>query len=216
VDLLVAVALFALQAILIAPLFTGEFTLYRGSIEAAYISDARFIVDHFPDLSWNPFWYLGFPFEWFYTPLLPGLVALVGKLIGDVPSAYRLVAATGYALGPLALYVATREIARSRAAAWFAALAFVFLPSISYLLPGLQADASAFSGAALPPPWRLVALVEYGDPAALARQPPGGGDADQTAADDRDVVFAIGHRRSFRPAAVPVRRRGRAPPAPAP
>ena len=34
-DLLVAVALFALQAILIAPLFTGEFTLYRGSIEAA-------------------------------------------------------------------------------------------------------------------------------------------------------------------------------------
>ena len=162
-DLLVAVALFALQAILIAPLFTGEFTLYRGSIEAAYISDARFIVDHFPDLSWNPFWYLGFPFEWFYTPLLPGLVALVGKLIGDVPAAYRIVAATGYAMGPLALYVATREIARSRAAAWFAALAFVFLPSISYLLPGLQGDATAFSGAALPPPWRLVALVEYGE-----------------------------------------------------
>ena len=162
-DLLVAVALFTLQAILIAPLFTGEFTLYRGSIEAAYITDARFIVDHFPDLSWNPFWYLGFPFEWFYTPLLPALVSLVGKLIGDVPAAYRLVAATGYAIGPLALYVATREIARSRAAAVFAALAFVFLPSISYLLPGLQADASAFSGAALPPPWRLIALVEYGE-----------------------------------------------------
>ncbi|HEV8470399.1 MAG TPA: hypothetical protein VGR46_12400, partial [Candidatus Limnocylindria bacterium] len=66
-DLLVAVALFGFQALLIAPLFGGEFTRYRGSIEAAYITDARFIVDHFPDLSWNPFWYLGFPFEWFYT-----------------------------------------------------------------------------------------------------------------------------------------------------
>jgi hypothetical protein len=163
VDLLAAVALFALQALLIAPLFSGEFTRYRGSIEAAYITDARFIVDHFPDLSWNPFWYLGFPFEWFYTPLLPGLVALVGKLIGDVPAAYRIVAAAGYALGPAALYVATRAIARSRAAAVFAALAFIFVPSISYLLPGLHGDASAFSGAALPPPWRLVALVEYGE-----------------------------------------------------
>ena len=67
---------------------------------------------------------------------------------------------------------------------------------------------------AAPSPHRAVALVEHDDPAALARQSPGGGDAHQTAADDRDIVFAIGHRRSFRPAAVPVRRRpGRAPPA---
>jgi len=163
VDLLAAVGLFAVQALLIAPLFMGEFTRYRGSIEAAYITDARFIVDHFPDLSWNPLWYLGFPFEWFYTPLLPALVALVGKLIGDVPAAYRIVAATGYALGPAALYIAAREITRSRAAAVFGALAFIFLPSVSYFLPGLQGDAAAFSGAALPPPWRLVALVEYGE-----------------------------------------------------
>jgi hypothetical protein len=163
VDLAIVLAIFAVQALLIAPLFSGEFTRYRGSIEAAYITDARFIVDHFPDVSWNPLWYLGFPFEWFYTPLLPAVVALVGKLIDDVPAAYRIVAAAGYALGPAALYVATREITRSRAAAIFAALAFIFLPSVSYLLPGLQGDASAFSGAALPPPWRLLALVEYGE-----------------------------------------------------
>ena len=138
------VALFALQALLIAPLLTGQLTHYRGSIEAAYITDARFIVDHFPDLSWNPFWYLGFPFEWFYTPLLPALVALLGKVIGDVPAAYRVVAASGLALGPAALYLAAREVSRSRAAGIFAALAFIFLPSVSYLLPGLQADASGF------------------------------------------------------------------------
>jgi len=163
VDLAIVLAIFVVQVVLIAPLFAGEFTRYRGSIEAAYITDARFIVEHFPDLSWNPLWYLGFPFEWFYTPLLPAVVALVGKLIDDVPAAYRIVAAAGYALGPAALYVATREITRSRAAAVFAALAFIFLPSVSYLLPGLLGDASAFSGAALPPPWRLVALVEYGE-----------------------------------------------------
>jgi len=154
---------FALQAILIGPAFLGEFTRVRGSIEAAYITDARFIVDHFPDLSWSPLWYLGFPFEWFYTPLLPALVALLGKLIDNVPAAYRIVAALGYALGPAALYVATLVIARSRMAAMFAALAFIFLPSASYLVPGILGDASGFSGASLPPPWRLIALTEYGE-----------------------------------------------------
>src|SRR3989441_174997 len=131
VDLLISLALFTVQAILIAPVFAGEFTSARGSIEGAYITDARFIVDHFPDLSWNPLWYLGFPFEWFYTPLLPALVAILGKLGAGEPHAYRLVAATGFALGPPALYLATRQIARLPLAGAFAALAFVFVPSAS-------------------------------------------------------------------------------------
>lgn len=152
-----------MQSALIAPLYGGDFTRHRGSIEAAFISDARFIVENFPDLSWNPLWYLGFPFEWFYTPLLPAAVAILGKLIDNVPMAYRVIAAAGYALGPPAVYIATLEVARSRAAAWLAAIAFVFVPSLSYVLPGLHADGAAFSGAALPPPWRLMALVEYGE-----------------------------------------------------
>jgi hypothetical protein len=84
-------------------------------------------------------------------------------MTGDVPNAYRLIAATGYALGPAALYAATREVSRSRVAAFFAAIALIFAPSASYLLPGLLGDASAFAGTAFPPPWRLVALVEYGE-----------------------------------------------------
>src|SRR5207245_5526927 len=132
--------LVVLQALLIAPLFTGDFTRYRASIEAAYIADARFIVDHFPDLSWSPLWYLGFPFEWFYTPLLPALVAVLGKIGGNVPAAYRAVAATGYALGPAALHVATLEVARSRRAPVLAPLALLLLPPAPDLLPGLRAD----------------------------------------------------------------------------
>jgi hypothetical protein len=162
-DLLLAVCFIALQAWLIAPAFAGELTRYRGSIESAYIAHARFIHDHLPDLSWDPLWYLGFPFEWSYTPLLPATVAAIGKIIGSVPSAYRLVAAAGYALGPAAMYLATREVARSRSAAIFAGLVFMVAPSASYVLPALREDAAAFAGAPIPPPWRLVALVEYGE-----------------------------------------------------
>src|SRR5207249_2246914 len=79
IDFLVVVGLFALQAWAIAPLFTGEFTQFRGSIEATFIANARFIAGRFPDLSWYPYWYLGFPFELFYTPLLPAVVAVLGK-----------------------------------------------------------------------------------------------------------------------------------------
>ena len=164
VDLLVAGGLFVVQAALIAPLFAGDFTRARGSIESAYITDARFIAAHFPDLSWNPLWYLGFPFEWFYTPLLPAVVAVLGKLSGDVPAAYRIVAATGYALGPAALYLASRQVTRLRLAGAFAALAFIFLPSPDYLFPALRADATSFfTGLVLPPNWRLVVLIKYGE-----------------------------------------------------
>src|SRR3989441_6883742 len=109
IDVLAAVGLFALQAWAIAPLFTGEFTQFRGSIEATFIANARFIADRFPDLSWYPYWYLGFPFELFYTPLLPAVVAVLGKNSGDIPQADRIVAATGYALGLPALSIAARH-----------------------------------------------------------------------------------------------------------
>ncbi len=163
IDLLVVVGLFALQAWAIAPLFTGEFTQFRGSIEATFIANARFITERFPDLSWYPYWYLGFPFELFYTPLLPAAVALVGKIGGDIPQAYRLVAATGYALGLPALYLAARELTGSRRAALLGAGAFLLLPSLTYAFPPIRTDGSGLSGTFVPPPWRLVALVEYGE-----------------------------------------------------
>ncbi|TMF25495.1 MAG: hypothetical protein E6I28_08890 [Chloroflexi bacterium] len=163
VDLLVVVGLFALQAWAIAPLFTGEFTQFRGSIEATFIANARFIAERFPDLSWYPYWYLGFPFELFYTPLLPTLVALLGKIGGDIPQAYRIVAATGYALGLPALYLAARELTGSRRAALLSAGAFLLLPSLTYVFPPIRTDGAGLSGTFVPPPWRLVALVEYGE-----------------------------------------------------
>ena len=141
----------------------GEFTQFRGSIEATFIANARFIAERFPDLSWYPYWYLGFPFELFYTPLLPAAVALVGKIGGDIPQAYRFVAATGYALGLPALYLAARELTGSRRAALLGAGAFLLLPSLTYAFTPIRIDGSGLSGTLVPPPWRLVALVEYGE-----------------------------------------------------
>ncbi len=161
VDFAIGLALTVAQAMLAGPLVAGSFTRWRQSIEAAYIADARFIVERFPDLSWNPFWYLGFPFELFYTPLLPGLVAIVGAASGDIGAAYRLVSAIGFALGPAALYALARSIGRSRGIALLASALFACAPSLSLILPGVREDVTAFIGS--PVPWRLVVLVEYGE-----------------------------------------------------
>jgi hypothetical protein len=95
--------------------------------------------------------------------LLPAVVALLGKIGGDIPHAYRVVAATGYALGLPALYLAARELTGSRRAALLSAGAFLLLPSLTYMFPPIRTDGAALSGTLVPPPWRLVALVEYGE-----------------------------------------------------
>ncbi|MDE3111884.1 MAG: hypothetical protein KGK34_02975 [Chloroflexota bacterium] len=163
VDAAIASALAALQALLVSPLFAAGYTQWRGSIEAAFIADARFIDLHFPDLSWDPNWYLGFPFELFYTPLLQTATALLGLVSGDVASAYRVVAAAGLALGAAAIYAFARSLGLRRIVALVAAALFSCAPLASYLLPGLVADGAAVTGSALPLPWRLVVLVEYGE-----------------------------------------------------
>ena len=56
---------------------TGPYNI--GSIEVSYVSMARFISD-FGLRSWAPYWYLGFPFHLFYTPLLPFSEFLLNKI----------------------------------------------------------------------------------------------------------------------------------------
>src|SRR5207249_3564212 len=67
------------------------------------------------------------------------------------------------AVGLPALYLAARPLTGSRRAALLGAGAFLLLPSLTYAFPPIRTDGSALSGTFIPPPWRLVALVEYGE-----------------------------------------------------
>ena len=52
-----------------------------GSIEVSYVSMAKFIRDYGMS-SWAPYWYLGFPFHLFYTPLMPFFEVFLHELVG--------------------------------------------------------------------------------------------------------------------------------------
>ncbi len=157
----IALGLLILNTVLVFPRFTGEYTQYLGSIEAGYISAAKFIVEHFSNLGWNPLWYMGYPFHIFYTPLLPYLMAAISSSIPTIstPAAYRLITSFLYALGPVTLYIFVKELTKRDNTALISALFYSLLPSASYFLGGIRDVASGFGYA----PWRLLILVLYGE-----------------------------------------------------
>lgn len=161
--LAISLGLALLNTVIVFPLFNGEYTQYMGSIEASYVSYARFIDENWPYVSWNPLGYLGFPFHLFETPLLPYLVAAIHKLPLDLSTAaaYRVVTASAYVLGPVSLYLFVRYLMKRELTAVLAALAYSLMPSFVYVMGGVRADSAV--GVFGHPPWRLIVMTWYGE-----------------------------------------------------
>ncbi|KKM75022.1 hypothetical protein LCGC14_1394420 [marine sediment metagenome] len=161
--LAVSLGLAFLNAVVVLPLFAGEYSQYMGSIEASRLGEARFIDENWPYAGWNPLSYLGFPFHLFYTPLLPYLVAAIHRLplVLSTAAAYRLITAFAYVLGPVTLYLFVRYLTKRDLTAVLAALAYSLMPSFVYLIGGVRSDTPAglFGHA----PWRLIVMTWYGE-----------------------------------------------------
>jgi len=146
---------------LIWPQFFGEFTQHLGSIEVSYISMARFISDCWPNSSWQPFWYFGFPMHVFYTPLLPFL-EILGKVLAGWSFAhgYRFLTGLAYVLVPVGLYFFSWYLTGRKIGGLVAAFIYSFLPSIfAFLIDGVRGDflATEFE------PRRYTILVRWGE-----------------------------------------------------
>jgi hypothetical protein len=153
------VFLFLLNAWLCRELFTIEYTKYVDSIEAAYISISRIIMQHWGDLLWFPEWYGGIPQQNSYPPLLHVLVAAVAALLRISPAlAHHAVSATMYALGPVTLYLLVARLAKSRAAAMLGATVYSLVSPSALLSHEIAYDCGGR--------WsnrRLHVLVRYGE-----------------------------------------------------
>ena len=136
-----AFAVALVNVALVSPLFQVEYTDQMGSIEAAYISLARYTLDHFPDLQWFPLWYTGTPYQTTYTPLLPMSVAALAAVARITPSlAYHALTAALYCLGPVALFWLVHRLSGSRTQALFAGLAWSLFSPSCFLIPEVHRD----------------------------------------------------------------------------
>jgi len=138
-----------------------------GSIEVSYVSMARFIIDFglplpFGGSAWAPFWYFGFPFHLFYTPLLPILSALINKIFG-IPlwETYRLLTGLGYIAAPVSVFLLGWQLSKRIIGGLIAGMLFSVGPTIFYYLdPGVAGD--KFS-ADFWDPRRFTILVRWGE-----------------------------------------------------
>ena len=146
--------------LLVLPLFSGGYTQFLSSIDGVFIADANFIAKHWPYSSWNPLWYSGFPFDFFYTPLLPYLLAFFHNTSSNlilIPDLYRITAGLSYVLAPLTLYFFTKQLVKRELTALASALAYSFLP-FAYLFQEVYNDA-LFSLSQ----WQLHVITRYAD-----------------------------------------------------
>ncbi len=154
-----AAALFALNAWICRELFTLEYSRHMGSIEAAYISLARYIAEHPFEWGWFPLWYGGVPFQNTYPPVLHQLTGLAAGLSGASPAlAYHFVCAVLYCLGPVTLYWLALRLSGRFWPAWFAGLAHSLLSPSAWLLAGVAGDIGGPLNAR-----RFQTLVFYGE-----------------------------------------------------
>jgi len=152
-------ALFAVNAYLIAELFHREFIDQTGSIEAAYISLARYISENWRDLTWFPLWYNGIPFQDSYPPLLHLLSAFTASLFNIPPgTAYHAVCAVLFSLGPVTLYAFAVRCGASITAAFLAALAYTVVSPSALLVEPIYADLGRMIAGR-----RLQDLVAWGE-----------------------------------------------------
>jgi hypothetical protein len=150
--------LFLFGAALVRPYFTYKYTNQWPSIESTFISDARFLVEHWPHPQWQPLWYTGTRFDYIYPPALRYGTALLSKVVGFWPvKAYHFYTMFFYSLGIAGVYLLIRAAGRSRGAAWLGAVATAVLSPCFLILREFRLDSGALV------PVRLGVLLRYGE-----------------------------------------------------
>lgn len=158
-DVVCATALFILNAIIIAPLFTLEYSSFMGSIEAAYISISRQWMTHGIDFGWWPLWYMGIPGQNTYPPLLHILVAVFGSLAGvSAALSHHAVTAAFYCFAAITVYWLVRGFTGQWKRALLTGVIFSVVSPSVLLIPNIQGDTGAIFC-----PRRTHTLIVFGD-----------------------------------------------------
>jgi hypothetical protein len=151
--------LFALNAWICRELFVTEYTRHLDSIEAAYISISRYVVENWRDLTWFPLWYTGVPFPNTYPPLLHLIVAAASAALRISPAlAHHAVTAAFYCLGPVTLFWMAHRVSGRRYASFAAALLCSVCSPSALLAPAVREGMGSVFYAR-----RLQALVQFGE-----------------------------------------------------
>jgi hypothetical protein len=153
-----AVLLFLLTAAVIRPWFTTVYQNKWGSIESTFISDSRFLIEHWPHPRWQPLWFAGTRFDYIYPPAVRYGTAAIANAAGIPPiRAYRFYTGFFYCLGIAGVYLLIRAGTGMRGGAWLGAAATALVSPTFLVMSRYRIDSYLWG------PQRLHVLVEYGE-----------------------------------------------------
>ncbi|MEP7364470.1 MAG: hypothetical protein ABI972_14540 [Acidobacteriota bacterium] len=157
--LLCALVLVLLNFAIAAPLFGLEFSAYNGSIEHAFIANARLMAARPFDWNWWPYWGGGMPIEHSYLPLQQWIVAAVMSAGGySAARAYHIVTATFYVAGPVALFAMALSLSRAIGPSFLAGLVYSCLSPGAFLVSDIAGEIEGLFHLR-----RFQTLVYYGE-----------------------------------------------------
>ena len=157
--ILLALALFALNAWICRELFAIEFIHNLDSNEGVFVSISRFFRDYGFTQTWYPWFNAGMPIANAYQPLLPMLAAFTSKLTGwSIEHAFHFVLAMAYCCGPVFLFWFAWDWSKSVVLSLTAALAFSLWSPAELLIPILRINTAGHWGAL-----RLFNLIHYAE-----------------------------------------------------
>src|SRR5690242_1767534 len=134
--------LFLLAAGLIRPLFKAKYLDKWASIESTFISDARFLSEHWPHPQWQPLWYGGTRFDYIYPPALRYGTAFISRFTGYLPvKAYHVYVAFFYCVGIAGVYLLVRVGTKSRGMAWLCAVTTALMSPGFLFITDMRHDA---------------------------------------------------------------------------
>lgn len=152
-------ALFAVNVYVCRELFRIEYLRHMGSIEALFITLARYAGDHWGDFAWFPLWYNGVPYQNTYPPLLPMATSAASLLGRCSPAlAYHAVVAFVYCAAPVALFLLCRRLSGATGTSFFAGLLYSVVAPSAFLIADVRRDLGGVLR-----PRRLQTLVVYGE-----------------------------------------------------
>ncbi len=134
-----------------------------GSIEVSYVSMGKFILD-LGFGTWAPFWYFGFPFHVFYTPLLPVLEAFLTKFFGmPLWESYRMLTGAAFILGPVSVFLLGWQLSKRVLGGFISGLLFTVSPTAFYFILKSGEVAADRISVDFWDPRRFTILVRWGE-----------------------------------------------------
>lgn len=154
----ISCALFCLNAYICRELFTASFLSNLSSNEGAFVSIARFFLQHPTDWRWFPWFNTGMPMENAYQPLLPVVSALTAAVSGwPIERAFHFVLAMAWCLGPVTLFWFVYDWSESLATGFFAGLVYAVASPAEWSIPILRLHGDGWGSL------RLFNLIHYAE-----------------------------------------------------